>query len=100
MAARWETQLSIPIHSFLFDAGLFREGRVTFAESLATHEDWDCWIRLIRNKGYLIPAVSIRELLQLYDYRKLLECFTVEKAAQLAAPAIGMMAVEGASQCR
>jgi len=47
MAARWETQLSIPIHCFLFDASLFREGRITFDENLATHEDWDCWMRIL-----------------------------------------------------
>jgi len=47
MAARWETQLSIPIHCFLFDASLFREGRITFDESLETHEDWDCWMRIL-----------------------------------------------------
>ncbi len=47
MAARWETQLSIPIHYFLFDASLFREGRITFDESRAPHEDWDCWMRIL-----------------------------------------------------
>ncbi|MGH7484858.1 MAG: glycosyltransferase family 2 protein [bacterium] len=47
MAARWETQLSIPIHSFLFDAGLFRSTGICFDESLPTHEDWDCWMRIL-----------------------------------------------------
>jgi hypothetical protein len=47
MAARWETQLSIPIHSFLFDAGLFRRTGISFDESLPTHEDWDCWMRIL-----------------------------------------------------
>jgi glycosyltransferase involved in cell wall biosynthesis len=47
MAARWETQLSIPIHSFLFDADLFRRAGISFDESLPTHEDWDCWMRIL-----------------------------------------------------
>lgn len=47
MAARWETQLSIPIHSFLFDADLFRRTGISFDESLPTHEDWDCWMRIL-----------------------------------------------------
>jgi glycosyltransferase involved in cell wall biosynthesis len=47
MAARWETQLSIPIHSFLFDAALFRETGIVFDESLPNHEDWDCWMRIL-----------------------------------------------------
>jgi glycosyltransferase involved in cell wall biosynthesis len=47
MATRWETQLSIPIHSFLFDADLFRRTGISFDESLPTHEDWDCWMRIL-----------------------------------------------------
>ncbi len=46
----------------------------------------DGWITRIRHKGYLVTSVSIRDMLQLYDYRKLLECFTAEKAAQVASP--------------
>ncbi|MEN6605210.1 MAG: GntR family transcriptional regulator [Bryobacteraceae bacterium] len=44
----------------------------------------DGWITRIRHKGYLVTPVSIRDLLQLYEYRKILECFAAEKAAQLA----------------
>jgi DNA-binding GntR family transcriptional regulator len=44
----------------------------------------DGWITRVRHKGYLVTPVSIRDLLQLYEYRKLLECFNAEKAAQVA----------------
>lgn len=46
IAARWETELSIPIHCFLFDARLFRDHGIRFDERLPNHEDWDCWMRV------------------------------------------------------
>lgn len=42
------------------------------------------WISHIRHKGYLIPPISVREIVDVYEYRKLLECFTAEKAAVVA----------------
>jgi DNA-binding GntR family transcriptional regulator len=44
----------------------------------------DGWITRIPHKGYLVTPVSIRDLLQIYEYRKLLEGFSAEKAAQTA----------------
>ena len=46
LAIRWETQLSIPCHCFLFDARLFLEHKIRFDESLPNHEDWDCWMQI------------------------------------------------------
>lgn len=43
----WETKVSIPIHCFLFDAGIFRGCGIRFDESLPNHEDWDCWISIL-----------------------------------------------------
>jgi hypothetical protein len=48
LALRWETDLSIPIHCFLFDARLFRESNIWFDDTLPNHEDWDCWMRIFR----------------------------------------------------
>jgi DNA-binding GntR family transcriptional regulator len=42
------------------------------------------WISRIRHKGYLVPPISIREIVEIYEYRKLLECFTAEKSAHTA----------------
>ena len=46
LALRWETELSIPIHCFLFDARIFRDRGIRFDESLPNHEDWECWMRV------------------------------------------------------
>lgn len=44
----------------------------------------DGWIAQIRYKGYLVPAISGREILEIYEYRRVLECFTAERAAEIA----------------
>ena len=46
MVMKWETEVSIPPHCFLFDAAIFKEHGVSFDESLPTHEDWECWINV------------------------------------------------------
>lgn len=42
------------------------------------------WISGIRHKGYVLPSISARDIVESYEYRKLLECFNAEKAAQTA----------------
>ncbi len=42
------------------------------------------WISRIPHKGYLVPAISVREIAEVYEFRKLLECFTAERAAASA----------------
>ena len=42
------------------------------------------WISQIRHKGYIVPALSVREIVELYEFRKLLECHTAEQAAEIA----------------
>ncbi len=44
----------------------------------------DGWLTRIRRKGYLVTPISIREIVELYEYRRILECFAAEKAAQSA----------------
>ncbi|MCZ2080196.1 MAG: GntR family transcriptional regulator [Bryobacteraceae bacterium] len=46
----------------------------------------DGWLSRVRHKGYIVTPVSIADLLQLYEYRKILECFSARKAAELALP--------------
>jgi len=44
----------------------------------------DGWITRIPRKGYVVTPVSIKDLIQTYEYRKVLECFVAEKAANIA----------------
>jgi DNA-binding GntR family transcriptional regulator len=44
----------------------------------------DGWIVSLRHRGYQVTPVSLKELFETYEYRKLLECFTAEKAAHIA----------------
>lgn len=43
---KWEMELSIPIHCFIFDAALFKECGIAFDESLSANEDWECWMNV------------------------------------------------------
>lgn len=46
LITRWESDLSIPPHCFLFSAGFFRERGIRFNEALPNHEDFECWLRI------------------------------------------------------
>ena len=44
----------------------------------------DHWLTRIRRKGLMSTPISVRDMLDLYDYRKLLECYAAEKLALTA----------------
>ncbi len=44
------------------------------------------WIDRIRQKGYMVRPVSVREIVELYEFRRVLECFAAEKLAQVVSP--------------
>ena len=44
----------------------------------------DGWLQRIPRKGYLVAPISIRDVVELYEYRKVLECFAAERIAQTA----------------
>jgi len=46
----------------------------------------DGWLTRIPRKGYLVAPISVREIVELYEYRKVLECFAAERVAQSASP--------------
>ena len=44
----------------------------------------DKWLSRIQRKGFLVTPISVRDIVELYEYRKLLECFTAERVAESA----------------
>ncbi len=56
---KWETELCIPIHCFLFDAALFKVSGILFDESLTANEDWECWMDLFALKPKVFYVDSV-----------------------------------------
>lgn len=44
----------------------------------------DKWLSRIQRKGFLVTPISVRDIVEMYEYRKILEGFTAEKVAQSA----------------
>ncbi len=53
LARGWETSVSIPAHCFLLERRIFTEFGIRFNERLPSHEDWDCWMRVLELKPTL-----------------------------------------------
>jgi DNA-binding GntR family transcriptional regulator len=46
----------------------------------------DKWLSRIPRKGFLVTPISVRDIIDMYDYRRLLECFAAETVARTATP--------------
>ncbi|HLJ14068.1 MAG TPA: GntR family transcriptional regulator [Bryobacteraceae bacterium] len=44
----------------------------------------DRWLSRIPRKGFVVAPISVRDIVDMYEYRKLLECFAAEKVALAA----------------
>jgi DNA-binding GntR family transcriptional regulator len=44
----------------------------------------DKWLSRFPQKGFLVTPISVRDIVDLYQFRKLLECFAAERVAQSA----------------
>jgi GntR family transcriptional regulator, rspAB operon transcriptional repressor len=82
----WLVECKLPPGDFLSEVELAKQCQTsrTPVREACNRLSQDGWLTRIRQKGYLVTPVSVRDLLQLYEYRKLLECFSAEKAAQTA----------------
>ena len=59
MAARWETKMSIPVHCFLFNNYFFKELNIRFDENLPNHEDWDCWMQILKHNPTVVVTPEV-----------------------------------------
>lgn len=66
LIVRWELDLSIPVHCFLFDRRLLTRMSGPFDAGLANHEDWHCWVRIFAGRP---SVVFVDEVLALYTAR-------------------------------
>ena len=66
LASRWETELSIPIHCFLFDARLFTDLGVQFDEGLPSHEDWDCLMQIFKIEPKVVHVAGALAVYRLH----------------------------------
>jgi GntR family transcriptional regulator, rspAB operon transcriptional repressor len=82
----WILQCEFRPGDFLAEATLARQCKTsrTPVREACNRLSQEGWISSIRHKGYVIPPISIRDIVEIYEYRKLLECFNAEKAAQTA----------------
>jgi DNA-binding GntR family transcriptional regulator len=84
----WLITAELPPGEFLSDAVLAKKCRTsrTPVREACSRLSQDKWLALIPRKGYLVKPISVRDIVELYEYRKLLECFSAERVAQAANP--------------
>jgi len=84
----WLVTAQIPPGEFLSEALLAQKCKTsrTPVREACSRLAQDKWLLLIPRKGYLVKPITVREIVELYEYRKLLECFSAEKVAQNATP--------------
>ena len=44
----------------------------------------DKWLTRIPRKGFMVTPISVRDIVELYEYRRVLECFAAERVAESA----------------
>src|SRR5215467_12018989 len=82
----WLIATKLQPGEFLSEADLAARCRTsrTPVREACTRLMQDKWLSRIPRKGFLVTPISVRDIVELYDYRKLLECFAVERAAESA----------------
>jgi GntR family transcriptional regulator, rspAB operon transcriptional repressor len=82
----WLKTAKLPPGEFLSEIDLaerFGTSRTPVREA-CTRLMQDKWLSRIRRKGFLVAPISVRDTVDMYEYRKLLECFSAKKVAETA----------------
>jgi GntR family transcriptional regulator, rspAB operon transcriptional repressor len=82
----WLITAKLPPGEFLSEADLAERcgtSRTPVREA-CTRLMQDQWLTRIRRKGFMVTPISVRDIVDLYEYRKLLESYSAEKLAQTA----------------
>ena len=82
----WLINATLPPGEFLSEADLAERcgtSRTPVREA-CTRLMQDHWLTRIPRKGFMVTPISVRDIVDLYEYRKLLECYSAEKLAQTA----------------
>jgi GntR family transcriptional regulator, rspAB operon transcriptional repressor len=84
----WLITAHLPPGEFLSEAVLAEQCKTsrTPVREACSRLAQDKWLSLIPRKGYLVRPISVRDIVALYEFRKVLECFSAEKVAQGALP--------------
>jgi DNA-binding GntR family transcriptional regulator len=84
----WLITAKLPPGEFLSEIDLAAKCRTsrTPVREACTRLMQDKWLSRIPRKGFLVTPISVRDIVDMYDYRKLLECFTSEMVAQTSTP--------------
>src|SRR5712692_6384923 len=82
----WLITAQIPPGEFLSEAVLAHKCKTsrTPVREACSRLAQDKWLSLIPRKGYLVKPISVRDIVELYEFRKLLECFAADQAARAA----------------
>jgi DNA-binding GntR family transcriptional regulator len=80
----WLIMAKLPPGDFLSEAELAARCRTsrTPVREACTRLMQDKWLSRIPRKGFMVTPISVRDIVELYEYRKLLECFAVERVAE------------------
>ncbi len=82
----WLISAKLPPGDFLSEAELASRcgtSRTPVREA-CTRLLQDKWLSRIPRKGFMVTTISVRDIVEMYEYRRLLECFAAERVAESA----------------
>jgi DNA-binding GntR family transcriptional regulator len=84
----WLITAKLAPGEFLSEQDLAVRGRTsrTPVREACTRLMQDKWLSRIPRKGFMVTPISVRDIIDMYEYRKLLECFAAEKVAATVTP--------------